>query len=196
MDQKEKIILSALALADQLGWERVTLSDIADDAKVDLATLYDLFECKTDILVGFGRMIDRQILGEVSLEKCEQRQGVASPQDSTHRDLLFDLLMDRFEALNGHRAGVVAVLESFKLDPKQAVIGLPHLCRSMTWMLEACGISTSGIKGALRVSGLVLLYLKAAKVWVKDESADLAKVMAALDKDLARVHGWAETLGL
>ncbi|MDB2683043.1 TetR/AcrR family transcriptional regulator [Alphaproteobacteria bacterium] len=183
---KEKIILSALELAAEQGWGDVTLADIAAKANVGVAELYDIFEDKGDILSGLGRMIDKKILSDV--------RGAAN--DESPRDLLFDLLMDRFESLNKHRDGVIAILASIKFDPKQAVIALPHLCRSMSWMLEACGISTYGIKGALRVSGLTALYLKAARVWMSDESADLAKVMASLDKDLGRIESWAGTLGL
>lgn len=176
---REKIVLAALDLAAQKGWNKVTLPDIARKAKIKLADLHDIFEDKVDILAAFGRMIDRQVLENASDE--------GSP-----RDRLFDLLMDRFEALNEYRGGVVSILESFKCDPKQMVIGAPHLCRSMGWMLEAAVESTTGLKGVLKVAGLTALYLKAAHVWSKDESDDLAKTMASLDRDLSRLEGLAE----
>ncbi|MEC7576790.1 MAG: TetR family transcriptional regulator, partial [Pseudomonadota bacterium] len=86
--------------------------------------------------------------------------------------------------------------ESFHYDPKQAVISCPHLCRSMSWMLEAAGIEVGGIKGAMKVAGLTALYIKTLRVWRSDESVDMAKVMAALDKDLGRVEGLALRFGL
>ena len=66
----------------------------------------------------------------------------------------------------------------------------------MCWMLESAGISTYGIKGACRVAGLTGLYVKTLRVWLADDSADLSRVMAALDKDLGRVESWAGSLGL
>lgn len=185
-DIKSAVIQSALQQAEQLGWAHVTLKDIAEGADVSLAVLHDHFEDKFDILAGIERMIDKKVLAGLS---------PFSPEDS-ERDRLFDILMDRFEALNGHRAAMLSILQSMTLDPKQAVIGLPHLCRSMCWMLESAGISTYGIKGALRVAGLAALYVKTLRVWARDESADMAKVMAALDKDLGRVESLAGSLSL
>lgn len=72
---------------------------------------------------------------------------------------------------------------------------MPHLCRSMTWMMEAAGIETLGLRGALKVAGLTGVYLKVLKTWTEDDSPDLAKTMAALDKDLGRAESFANTLG-
>ena len=183
---KEVIVDAALKLAEGQAWDNVSLVDIADEVGVSLVELFDIVEDKTDILVLFGRMIDRRTL-----------EGVGEPDPAIPvRDALFDILMERYEVLNDYRPALLSILKSFKFDPKQAVISAPHLCRSMTWMLEAAGIETHGIRGAIKVAGLTGLYLKVLKVWCDDESADLAKVMAALDKDLSRVEQVANTFGI
>ena len=69
------------------------------------------------------------------------------------------------------------------------------LCRSMSWMLEAAGMDTGGARGAMRVAGLSGVYLKTLKVWKKDDSPDLSKTMAALDKDLNRLEQFANSFG-
>lgn len=183
---KEKLIDTALNLAAQAGWEGFSLRDLAKEAGITLAQLHECFEDKTDILAAFGRMIDRKVL--VSME-------VALDAETSPRDRLFDILMERYEALNDYRGGVVAILGSFCFDPKQAVIACPHLGRSMSWMLEAAGVDTGGMRGALKVVGLTALYLKVLRVWKEDESPDMAKVMAALDKDLARAERFAGLFG-
>jgi len=185
-DFKNDIVLASLALAKAQGWNNVVLCDVARDVNLSLAELFDVIEDKTDILVLFGKMIDRRVLEVIG-------EGDASV---TARDQLFDILMERYEILNDYRDGLIAILESFRFDPKQAVISCPYLCRSMAWMLEAAGIETGGVRGALKVAGLTGLYVKTLRVWKDDESADLAKVMAALDKDLGRVEQFANTLGL
>ena len=182
---KTAIIKASMHLAAQQGWGSITLTDIAREAQIDLAALHDMFEDKSDILVAFGRMIDRTVL-----EGAEEMEEGNSP-----RDVLFDLIMDRFEALNEYRAGVTAVLKSFKCDPKESLICAPSLCRSMGWMLEAAGISTHGLPGMLKISGLSALYLKTARIWVTDETADMSKTMAELDKNLAHVEKWAVRFG-
>lgn len=175
---KERAVAAALDLASRMGWEMITLTDIADKAHASLAELSEVFDDKTDILVAYGRRVDKKVLESV---------GDADPA-TPERDRLFDILMERFDVLNEDREAVLSILKSFTADPKQAVISLPHLGRSMAWMLEAAGIDTSGVKGAVRVAGLTLVYLNAVRHWAKDDSADLAKTMAALDKSLNRAE--------
>lgn len=184
-DVKAQIVDAAFALAGEEGWEYVTLRAVAQRAGLSMAALFAAVEDKTDILAAFGRMIDRAVLENASGFDAEE-----SP-----RERLFDLLMDRYEALNEYRAGLRSVLDSFLCDPKQALISLPHLCRSMTWILETAGIETGGIKGAVKVAGLTGLYLKVLRVWKDDETADLSKTMAALDKALGRAERAAEGFG-
>jgi hypothetical protein len=58
----------------------------------------------------------------------------------------------------------------------------------MSWVLEAAGMDTSGIKGAIRVAGLGGIYLNVLRTWMEDDSADLGRTMAALDKNLSRAE--------
>lgn len=185
-DIREKVVKAALILAARDGWGNIGLKDIARNAKINLATLHEHFEDRTDILVAYGRMIDRKVLeniGEVS-------------ETSSHRDRLFDILMERFDVLNENRAALLSILDSFKCDPKQAVIGLPHLSRSMSWMLEAAGIDTNGLRGATHILALTTVYVATAKTWMDDDSADMSKTMAALDRNLGRAEQLAGMMGL
>ena len=64
----------------------------------------------------------------------------------------------------------------------------------MRWMLEAAGIDAGGPAGALRTKGLMLVWLDVLRVWQSDESEDMARTMAHLDKRLAlaeRLQGLA-----
>lgn len=180
---REKIILTAIDMAAQKGWDKVTLASLARKVKIPLADLRDLFEDKMDIWAGFERMIDRQVLAQAS-------------DDGSSRDRMFDLMMSRYEALNEYRGGVISMIESFRKDPKLAIIGMPYLCRSMSWVLEAAGDNAAGMKGAIKVAGLTGIYLKVLNIWMKDESSDLAKTMAALDRDLGRAEGLLERFKL
>lgn len=184
-DPKAAILEAALGLAETQGWAYTLLPDIAREAGLSMAELYEYIEDKSDILVLFGRMIDKKMLAS-----CSEPDPALSP-----RDRLFDILMERFDVLNDHRAALVSILDSFKCDPKQLVISCPHLGRSMSWTLEAAGIETQGVRGAIKVAGLTVVYLKTLRVWREDESVDLPKTMAALDKDLGRAERFANRLG-
>ena len=182
--KKTAIIEAAIKLAAEQGWKNTTLNDIARATKIDVVVLHDLFEDKPDILVAFGRMIDRAVLESADIE-----------EEASPRDTLFDLIMDRFEVLNDYREGVSSILKSFKCDPKEAVVCAPSLCRSMEWMLETAGVSTNGLGGMLKISALSALYLKTARIWMKDDTADLSKTMAELDKNLSVAEKWAGRFG-
>src|SRR3546814_17327248 len=57
----------------------------------------------------------------------------------------------------------------------------------MALTLEAAGFSTTGCRGVLRRKGLAAIYLATMRVWLRDDSEDMAKTMAYLDRQLARV---------
>ncbi len=186
LDIRQKVVEATLFLAAERGWSQTSLSDIAEHAGISMGDLYDIIDDKNDVLALLGRIIDKKVIQSTKVEVDVS----ASP-----RDRLFDLMMDRYDALNEHREGVVAILESFKFDPKQMVISFPHICRSMTWMLELCKLETNGIKGAIKVAGLAGVYLTVLKTWMEDETPDLSKTMAALDKTLQRAETAATTFG-
>jgi AcrR family transcriptional regulator len=183
LDKRGSVVDAALRLAVRRDWGNVSLSDIAKEAKISLGALSQMFECREDIICAYGRRVDGDVLESFSSSGSE-------------RDQIFDILMERFERLNNDRDAVVSILGSACADPKQMVIALPHVAKSMAWMLEACGIETMGLKGALRVAGLSGVYVWVLRTWRDDESADLAKTMAVLDRVLGRAESVAGTIGL
>jgi hypothetical protein len=64
----------------------------------------------------------------------------------------------------------------------------------MALMLEAAGVSSSGLRGTLRTKGLGAIYLATMRDWFGDDSSDKARTMAALDARLRRAEGWARRL--
>ncbi len=187
---KEKAVKAALKLAAEKGWENVTLHNIAEEIKAPLHELHEYFEDRFDVLTAYSRMIDRKVL-----ENAGTPTGTPG-QETPPRDNLFDVLMERFDILNENREGTIALLRSCRCDPKQAIISLPHLGRSMSWMLDAAGIATTGLSGALKIAGLTGLYLKTLRTWMEDDSPDMAKTMAALDQNLNHAEQFGNTLNI
>lgn len=180
---KDRVIAAALALAAEEGWNDVSFEQIIAAAAVDIAEAREYFDDKTDILVAYGRQVDRFVL-----------DNVAFGEDMSAREKLFDLLMERFDVLNENREAVTSILESFSGDPKQAIVSLPHLARSMTRTMEAAGIESQGASGAIKVTGLIGVYLYVVRTWKDDESSDMAKTMAALDKALDNAEAAANSM--
>lgn len=182
-DPRAIVVDAALRLASKRDWQNVTLSDIAVEAKMDLSDLSQMFECREDIITAYERRVDADVLKNFS-------------SDGSERDVIFDILMERFDRLNADRKAVLSIIKASCTDPKQLVIALPNVARSMSWMLEACGIETQGWRGAARVAGLTTVYVWALRTWRDDDSADMGKTMATLDRALGRAESLANTVGL
>jgi AcrR family transcriptional regulator len=182
VDPAERIVRAALDLAAQRPWRQITLADVAQRAKLDLATLYRHVRSKGDLLAAYSRSLDAAVLSQTSAKDA------AEPA----RDRLFDVVMRRFDAMKPDRAALKSIAEDTVRDPWALCAGRGPLLRSMAWMLEAAGIGSGGLKGCLRVRGLALIYLTAARAWLGDDTEDLAPTMAALDRALMRAQPWAE----
>ena len=57
---------------------------------------------------------------------------------------------------------------------------------SMRFMLEAAGIDSEGVAGAIKLQGLALAWTRIVGVWLDDAEPDLSKTMAELDRELTR----------
>ncbi len=57
----------------------------------------------------------------------------------------------------------------------------------MAAMLEAARLSAGGLRGLVRAKALGLAYLATMRVFLGDDSPDLAATMAALDRNLRRL---------
>lgn len=175
---------AALQLMAEQGWPTASLATIAERAGLSLADLYAQFPSRLAILDAFERRIDSTVLANGELGAGEG----GGTRDERPRDRLFDVLMRRFDALQPHRAAVSALLTTYRSHPLGALARAPQLLRSMEWMLEAAGISSAGLSGALRTRGLAAIWLSVLGVWLADDTTDLAKTMAALDARLRRAE--------
>ena len=183
-DPRTRIIQQAMTLAAERGWRALSLVDIAEAAGLTLSQVYGEFRSKQEILSGFARMIDGQVLAE----------GAAEAEDGPARDRLFDVIMRRFDALAPYKTAIGHIAYDQLRDPLAACAAARQLRRSMALMLETARIGSDGLKGALRVKGLIAIYLVTLRVWLQDDSTDMAKTMAALDGYLRRLEGFAERL--
>jgi AcrR family transcriptional regulator len=175
------VVSSALTLAATYGWRQLTLGQIAEEAGIGLTDLYRLYPSKSSILNGFVNQIDEAVLAS----KFDHGD------DDSARDRLFDVLMRRFELLGEEKPGLNAVARDSLGDPCALLCHGPRLLRSMAWMLEAAGIGSAGLNGRIRIKGLAVIYASVLPVWLRDDSDDLAKTMAALDRRLARAENIA-----
>jgi ubiquinone biosynthesis protein COQ9 len=177
-DPKAALREALLRMVAAGGWRDLSYAEIAKDAGLSLAAAYEAYPSKAAILNGISRDIDARLFA--SLEE--------DPLEGSAKDRLFDLLMRRFDVLNEHREAYAALAWELPRTPLQAGCLMFQLRRSLANMLEAAGISTSGLRGACRIEGLGAIYAFALRTWLKDETADLSKTMAELDKRLGQAE--------
>ncbi len=170
-------IEAALALAAERGWRDVTLEAIAERAGLSLAALFETYPSKAALLGAFSRRIDAHIL-------AARDEALA---DRAAHERLFDVVMRRFDALAPHKDALRSILRGSCFDAEAGLVGACALHRSMAAMLEAAGLSASGARGALRRKGLAIVYLDTMRVWLSDDSPDMARTMKALDGHLRRI---------
>ena len=96
--------------------------------------------------------------------------------------------MRRFDALKPYREGLAAVARDGGGGVVDAICGAQRMLRSLAWMLEAAGLGSGGFAGAARAKGLGIVYGATFATWLRDETEDMSKTMAALDKNLARAE--------
>jgi AcrR family transcriptional regulator len=176
-DPGERMLDAALALAADRDWAGIGLAEIAQQAGLPIAEAYAACRSKLDLLAALNRRVDAAALA------------TAPEAEGSPRERLFDLLMRRFDALQPHRQALRSMLRGSLGDPT-ALLAAPALLDSMAWMLEAAGIGAGGWRGGLRAPVLAGVYLSMLRVFLGDESTDLAATMAALDRRLRAVEGW------
>lgn len=176
--------MAFMTLIAERGWRQVSLSDVAEAAGMPFDELSRLYWSKTDLLVAFQRRIDEQVLMDTE----------APDEEESPRDRLFDILMRRFDALHPYKDALRRLGRDLPRDPFAAMVWVRGLKRSMSWTLAAAGAGGSGIHGILSTKGLIVVWLFAVRAWLSDDSPDMAKTMAALDKALARAESVAETM--
>ncbi len=169
-DTKSRLITAALELAAAKGWRNLGMGEIARAAGVGLGDAFATFRTKPGLLAGFTRQVSETVLA-------------AGPAEGTPREKLFELLMRRFDALKAHRPALKAIIRGSVGDPA-ALCGVPATLNAMAWMLEGAGISAEGWLGRARCLALTGAYTATFRTFLDDDSEDLAKTMAALDRRL------------
>jgi AcrR family transcriptional regulator len=180
----DQVVDAALEEAAVTGWRGLTLDGVASRAGMKLGDLLLLAPTKYHLFSRFLDRIDRMTLS-----------GVTSPDARDKvRDRLFDIIMRRFDALNGQRDGAKAMISGLIYDPAMALCIGFRFRRSVAAMLAAAGVRTDGPIGRLRVHGLEAVCLAALRAWMRDDTADMAKTMAALDRALTQAERLARFL--
>jgi AcrR family transcriptional regulator len=167
-----------LDLVETQGWIDLSFAEIAERAGVPIAEAHRIYPSKTAVLLGLTRSIDERILNSL----------VTDPLEGSAKDRLFDVVMRRFDVLKADREAYRRLMRQLPATPSAFAALVCQLRRSLSLTLETAGISASGLKGALRLQGLLAVYTAGLRAFANDESEDLSKTMAEIDKRLGQAE--------
>jgi AcrR family transcriptional regulator len=174
----DPIVDAGLAEAGAVGWRNVTMNAVALRAGLSLGEVLRQVPTRAHLVARIFDHLDQRMLA--GLKALDDADSV--------RDRLFDVTMKRFDAMNADRDGMRAVVSGLRFDPPSAALALCRADRSAATILAAAGVSPDGLFGCARIQGMKLILLAALRAWVNDDSADLSKTMAALDRALQRAE--------
>ena len=170
MDKKNlKIAEKTLSLLKRKTWDRISLSEIVKDSKRNNNSI----NTKKDLLVNINRYVDFYLKKEIlSIEK------------SSPKDMLFELIMIRFDILQRHRKSFFMLFNYYKTKPQKSLVLIPSFLESMFLIASIADIEINGMKGSLKIKGIFIIYVATYFEWLNDNSESLDKTMTALDKNL------------
>jgi AcrR family transcriptional regulator len=175
-DARERIVDALMALVAERRFEEIAIRDICAAAKISLADFRDAFPSKGAVLAGFAKRIDR-----AALSRDNEESAAEAP-----RERLFDALMRRLDAMAPYRESLREIAAWLRRDPLAALAINPSMINSMRFMLEAAGIDSEGLAGAITLQGLAFAWARVIAVWLDDSEPGLDKTMAELDRELTR----------
>ncbi len=173
MNKKQiKLAEKTLNLLSKKSWNFISVNEVLKGYK----NLPKAINNKNDLLRNINRYVDH-------LLKIETK----SLDNSTQTDMLFEVIMARFDILQKYRKSFIKLYDSFKFNPQKSLIFIPSFLESMLLSADIAKINSNGLKGRMIIKGLFIIYIATFLVWIKDETKSLEKTMTALDKYLA--HG-------
>ncbi len=166
---EKKIAQQTLNILKKKSWNAFSLELILKNVKVKRAYI----ETKFDLLKPISKYIDNLLIDKTK-----------SLETSSSKDMLFEVLMARFDILEENRKAFLEIYKILKKNPQQFIKLLPTFLESMIITAELSKYKVNGLKGGIRLKGLMLIYFITFFQWVNDKNSSLEKTMTALDKNL------------
>tara|TARA_B100000886_G_scaffold97871_1_gene64925 strand:+ start:296 stop:832 length:537 start_codon:yes stop_codon:yes gene_type:complete len=131
---------------------------------------------KNDLLININRYFDYLL-----------KKNLINIENSSSKDMLFEVYMARLDILNLHRKSVLNIIENLFTQPKLLITLLPSIVQSIIVIATISNIDVNGLKGIAKIKVLFILYLFIIFSWRNDKSASLEKTMTTLDKYLSNI---------
>lgn len=167
----------------------LSLDDIALKAEVDAGLAKAVAGSPQQLVLEKIATLDRQAV-------LESFADIEDAGDIPIREKILEALLHRFEIYTPYRTQIKSLAVAAGRQPDLG-IGLSILLHNVTQrILLMAGDRCEGWRGQLRTKGIIGVLIFASRVWLKDDSSDLAPTMKELDQRLLRAEEWAVSLNL
>tara|TARA_Y100000590_G_scaffold465179_1_gene636718 strand:- start:2041 stop:2598 length:558 start_codon:yes stop_codon:yes gene_type:complete len=166
---------NTLKILEKKTWNSLKLQDVFKKTKNVKKETFKKITDKKDLLTAINSYIDDQL-----------KQYSNNIEQSNEKDMFFEILMTRFDILQKYRRGILSIFHSFKRKPQELLYLLPSFIDSMIFMAGLGKISIYGIKGNIKIKGLLIVYFSSFLVWKNDNNQSLEKTMTSLNVYLDR----------
>jgi ubiquinone biosynthesis protein COQ9 len=178
-------------------WQQLGSRPLADLTVAEIAAHVDV---ETGLAVAVAGDPQQLVLGKMAaLDDQAVLESFADIEDAgavSIREKILEAILHRFEVYAPYRAQIQALNRAARVRPDLALalgLGLQAVTRRM---LAMAGDNCDGWRGLMRVKGVVGVVMVVARVWMKDDSPDLAPTMKELDRRLQQAEEWAVSLRL
>ena len=174
-DVEKKIAKKTLEFLLTKSWNSLSINEILKKNNKSIK-----IKSKIDLLKIISRYVDSLLISRMK-----------SIEISSTKDMLFEVLMARFDILQQYRKSFIQIYGSFIKRPQDFITLLPSFLESMIVTAELSKFNVNGLKGSIRLKGLMFVYFTTFFQWQDDKTPSLEKTMTGLDKNLDQ----AEKLG-
>ena len=171
------IAKKTLNLLKKKSWNKISLSEIYKSKK------NFPIKNKDELLTNINRYFDFLL-----------KKNLSSLEESSKKDMLFEVLMARLDILNLHRKSIKNLIKYFYSNPKDFVKLLPSFVETIILIASISNININGIKGIPKIKAIFLLYVLIIYTWNNDETESLEKTMTTLDKYLVNLNKFTNFL--
>jgi len=177
IDIEKKIAEHTLKQLHKKSWNRLSLDDVLEKKNKK----QKFIKSKNDLLRNINRYVDMMLI-----EKTKKIE------NSSTKDMLFEVLMARFDILQENRVSFIKIFDALKKSPNKLLKLFPSFLESMIVTAELAKFNVNGLKGSIRLKGLFFVYFATFYSWIDDKTLSLEKTMTALDENLDRAEKFSK----
>ena len=156
IELEKKIAQKTLEILKKKSWRALSLDEVLKNNKNNKIHI----KSKLDLLKNISRYVDEELIKQMRFL-----------ENSSTKDMLFEVLMARFDILQLNRKSFLEIYKVFKKKPQYFIKLLPSFVESMIVTAELSKYNVNGLKGGIKLKGLMIVYFITFFKWMDDKNS-------------------------